>query len=151
MNKAKFLLIFTITILALFTMFFLANPSYQKSIEAKFYYKTGVYDLAYLLSKEAFELDNYNKMATTIMTHSKLAMEYESYIKDSKKYTQEIKELLKQNSLSKSDKAKIKLISEIMVKRYQKLTPSVAIDKNLKQNARKIYENFRKILEKVDS
>ncbi len=149
-SKTKYIIIFTVGIITVFALFFVTNPSYQKSLEAKFYYKTGVYDLAYTLSREAFELDNYNKMAATIMTQSQLAMDYEKYIEEGKKYLNDIKNMLKQTSLSDANRTKIKLMAEIMVGKYKKLTPSVAIDKNLQQEAKKLYQNFRKILEKVN-
>jgi hypothetical protein len=72
-------------ILLFMIVFFVVNPSYEKSIEAKYYYEIGDYKEAQRLAKEAFSLDVYNRMSSTVMAQSAIAMEYLSYNRDAKK------------------------------------------------------------------
>jgi tRNA U34 5-carboxymethylaminomethyl modifying enzyme MnmG/GidA len=129
--------------------YFVLNPSYEKSLEAKYYYETGRYKEAYRLASEAFGLDAYNKMAATIMAQSQISMKYETYIQEAKRYLEEINEMVSQGSLSDAQRAKIKMMSEIMVDSYKKLAPSVVTDEDLVNEARIYYESFEKLLEKV--
>jgi tetratricopeptide (TPR) repeat protein len=130
-------------------IYFVLNPSYEKSLEAKYYYETGNYKEAYKLASEAFELDAYNKMAATIMAQSQISMKYEAYIQDAKRYLEEINEMVSEGNLSDAQRAKIKMMSEIMVDSYKKLAPSVVTDEDLVNEARIYYESFEKLLEKV--
>lgn len=131
-------------------LFFLTNPSYEKSLEAKYYYEMGDYNEAYKLANEAFALDVYNRMASTIMAQSKTSMKYEKYIKDAKNYLREINDIIKQDTIDAAQRSKIKLMSEVMVDSYIKLAPSVVTDKALVDEAARYHEQFEKILEKVD-
>jgi tRNA U34 5-carboxymethylaminomethyl modifying enzyme MnmG/GidA len=130
-------------------IYFMLNPSYQKSLEAKFYYETGNYKEAYRLANEAFHMDVYNRMAATIMAQSQTSMKYESYINQAKEYLQQINAIVSQESLSDADRAKIKMMSQIMVESYKKLAPSVVTDSALVDEARNYYQYFEKLLEKV--
>jgi tetratricopeptide (TPR) repeat protein len=130
-------------------IYFILNPSYQKSLEAKFYYETGNYKEAYRLANEAFSMDIYNRMASTIMTQSQTSMKYEAYIKEAKEYLAKINEIVSKDSVSESDRAKIRMMSQIMVESYKKLAPSVVTDEKLVKEAREYYKNFEQLLEKV--
>ena len=136
-------------ILALMAGYFLLNPSYEKSIEAKYYYKMGEYDRAYTLASEAFSLDVYNRMASTIMAQSTTSLKYVKYIEEGKKYLATINTMAKQENLSDADRAKIKMMSEIMVDSFVKLAPSIITDKELVSHATKYHDDFGKLLEKV--
>jgi len=131
-------------------IYFLINPSYEKSLEAKYYYEMGNYEKAYELANEAFSIDVYNRMASTIMAQSKTSMKYQKYIDQAKKYLSEINEIISQDNISESDRAKIKMMSEIVVDSYSKLAPSVITDKALVKEAAQYYKNFEQILEKVN-
>ena len=131
-------------------LYFLINPSYQRSVQAKYYYEIGEYKEAHVLAKEAFGLDVYNRMASTVMAQSITALKYTKYIEDAKAYMLQINEIATHESISKSDKAKIKLICEIMVDSYAKLAPSVITDAGLIQETKEQYEKFEKLLEKVN-
>jgi len=135
--------------LALMLIYFLINPSYQKSIEAKYYYETGSYKEAYMLANEAFSIDVYNRMASTIMAQSKTSLRYVAYINDAKKYMKKIDAIAKHDILSDADKAKMKMICEIMIDSYIKLAPSVITDNSLVKESASYYKNFEKLLEKV--
>ena len=137
-------------ILAGMGLFFLTNPSYEKSLEAKYYYETGEYTHAYELAQEAFSLDVYNRMASTIMAQSKTAMKYEKYNKQAKEYLSQIKEMLSNDGITDEQRSRIKLMSQIMTEGYVKLAPSIVTDKKLVDTATQYHKEFEKILEKVD-
>ncbi len=130
--------------------YFLTHPSYDKSIRAKYYYEIGDYKQAYSLAKEAFSLDVYNRMASTVMAQSQTSLKYVSYIEMGKKYMQEIDEIATKEVISDADKAKIRLICEIMMSAYIKLAPSVVTDKELVRQTAKYHDSFEKLLEKVN-
>jgi len=149
--KAKILIPFTaFGLIVVMVIYFLINPSYEKSLEAKYYYETGNYEKAYELAKKAFSMDIYNRMAATIMAQSKRSLKYVKYVKQAKEYMQSINVIASKQNISDADRAKIKLMSEIMVDSYIKLAPSVIIDKALVKEAADYYKNFEKLLEKVN-
>jgi len=130
-------------------VYFIINPSYQKSIEAKYYFEIGEYKEAYELANEAFSMDVYNRMASTIMAQSTTSLKYVEYINQAKEYMVEINEIAKKESISDGDRAKIKIMSEIVVASYVKLAPSVITDTELVKEAATYHANFEKLLEKV--
>lgn len=150
MNIKNFSIFIAVFLIAFMALFFLTNPSYEKSLEAKYYYEMGDYAKAYDLASEAFSLDIYNRMASTIMAQSTTSMKYEKYIKDAKKYLFEINEMIAQDTITDAQRSKIKVMSEIMVESYVKLAPSVITNKTLVEEAASYYKQFEKILEKVD-
>jgi len=149
--KPKTLLI-SIAVFLLLVMggYFLTHPSYDKSIRAKYYYEIGDYKEAYNLAKEAFSLDVYNRMASTIMAQSQTSLKYVAYIEMGKKYMKEIDAIAAKESISDADKAKIRLICEIMMSGYVKLAPSVITDDKLIKQTAKYHDSFEKLFEKVD-
>ena len=138
--------VFTILIMA---VYFLVNPSYEKSIKAKYHFEMGEYTEAYSLAQEAFSIDVYNRMAATIMAQSKTSMRYVDYNKQARKYMSQIDEIALHENISEADKAKIRLICEIMIGSYTKLAPSIITDKELVQESAGYYHKFEKLLEKV--
>lgn len=146
------LLIPLLALLLLFIMgaYFIINPSYEKSIRAKYYYETGDYKEAYSLAKEAFAIDLYNRMAATIMTQSQTSLKYVDYIQDAKNYMKVIDEIAFHESISDADKAKIKMICNIMISAYIKLAPSVITDEELVKEAARYYDKFEQLLEKIN-
>jgi len=130
-------------------IYVLVNPSYQKSIEAKYYYEIGDYKEAYALANEAFSMDVYNRMASTIMAQSLTSLKYVAYIKQAKEFMAEINAMAEGEIISEAQRAKIKLMSEIVVDSYSKLAPSVITDNELVKEAASYHENFEKLLEKV--
>ena len=130
--------------------YFVVNPSYEKSIQAKYYYEIGSYKDAYALASEAFSLDIYNRMASTIMAQSKTSLKYVDYIDTAKKYMQEINVIANHESVTDADKAKIKTMCAIMIGSYPKLAPSVITDVGLVEEAASYFKNFEQLLEKVD-
>ena len=149
--KAKILIPLTaLGLIVVMAVYFLINPSYEKSLEAKYYYEIGNYEKAYELANEAFSMDVYNRMASTIMAQSKTSLKYVKYVQQAKKYMQQINDIAAKQSISDADRAKIKLMSEVMVDSYVKLAPSVITDKALVQEAAQYHKSFEKLLEKVN-
>ena len=142
--------LFIITVVLFSSVYIVFNPSYQKSIQAKYYFEIGEYKEALALANEAFSLDVYNRMSSTIKAQSITALKYKSYNDDAKKYMKTINEMAKEDLISDANRAKIKLICEIMISSYIKLAPSVITDKNLVDESAKYYKNFEKLLDKVD-
>ena len=149
--KAKLLIPLTaLGLIVSMAIYFLINPSYEKSLEAKYYYETGSYEKAYELANEAFSMDVYNRMASTIMAQSKTSLKYVKYINQAKEYMRRINDIAAKQSISDADRAKIKMMSEIMTDSYVKLAPSVITDRALVQEAAAYHKNFEQLLEKVN-
>jgi hypothetical protein len=130
-------------------VYFIVNPSYRKSIEAKYYFEMGDYKEAYMLANEAFSEDVYNRMASTIMAQSKTSLKYVAYIGEAKSYMKEINLLVEADTISDASRAKIKMMATIMVDSYPKLAPSVITDKALVDEAAQYFKKFEQLLEKV--
>jgi len=140
-----FLLVF------LMALYFLINPSYEKSLKAKYYYEIGEYKEALFYAKEAFSMDIYNRMASTVMAQSITSLKYVSYNEDARAYMQDINKIATHEVISNADRAKIRTICEIMISSYIKLAPSVVTDKRLVNQAAKYHKDFEKLLEKVNN
>ncbi len=125
--------------------FFLFSNSYSNSLKARFYYTIGEYNKAYNLSREVYLKNSYNTMALTIMTQSKIAISYKNYIKEAKTYLKEIEKIGDLKHISKKDLIKIKMICEIMMGKYKNLKPSVLGNKELSDQAAKLYKKFENI------
>ena len=139
-----------LTIIFTIAYFFL-NPSYERSLEAKFYYTIGDYRQAQELATEAFEMNQYNRMASTIMTQSQTAMKFVNYIDESKKYMAEIAKIASGNGVSSSDRAKVKMICEIMIASHVKITSTVLTDKDLVIEAQNYRDKFQKLHDEITS
>jgi len=150
MNSKYFFPITAFVLVIIMVIYFLSHPSYEKSLEAKYYYEMGEYNKAYKSANEAFSMDLYNRMAATVMAQSKTALKYVKYIDEAKKYMIDINQIANKTTISDADRAKIKMMSEIVVDSYTKLAPSVMTNKSLVNEARKYHDNFEKLLEKVN-
>ena len=150
MNSKLMIPIIALSLILFMGIYFLVNPSYEKSIRAKFYFETGDYKQALSLSKEAFSLDVYNRMAATVMAQSITSVKYVKYIESAKEYMKQINEIATHEFISDSDKAKIKMICEIMLGTYVKLAPSVITDTKLVEDSAMYHQKFEKLLEKVN-
>lgn len=150
MRSKYFVTLLALLIASIMALSFLINPSYEKSLKAKYYYETGEYKEAYALAKEAFDIDIYNRMAATVMAQSQIALKYYNYIEDAKKYMVEIDKIALHKNVTDGDRAKIKMICNIMIDAYVKLAPSIITDDVLVKEAAEYYENFEKLLEKVN-
>lgn len=148
--QSKFLFpLIALGIVLFMAVYFIINPSYQKSIQAKYYFEIAEYKEAYSLASEAFSLDVYNRMASTIMAQSKTSVLYVEYINQAEEYMLEINKIAKKEKISTADRARIKIMSEIVVDSYVKLAPSVLTNKDLVKNATNHHDEFEKLLDKV--
>lgn len=147
--KVKSFFLIAFVFLASMLGYFLLNPSYEKSLEAKYYYEIKEYSQAYLLAKEAYKQDNYNKMASTIMTQSTYSLRYITYIQEAKKYIELIESMTEDGDIDKQERAKIRVIAKIMLDSYKKLAPSVVVDENLINQAKQYYDKFSKLYQKA--
>ncbi|MBU1928037.1 hypothetical protein KKG77_03460 [bacterium] len=149
MNTKTVLALVALSLVSVMGLYVLVNPSYQKSIQAKYFYETGNYKEALTLAKEAFSIDVYNRMASTVMAQSITALKYVSYIDMGKKYMEEINLIAAHENISDADKAKIRVMCEIMNAEYVKLAPSVITDEALVKETAEYNQKFEKLLEKV--
>jgi len=131
-------------------IYFIVNPSYEKSIEAKYHYEMGDYKEAYELANEAFAMDVYNRMASTVMAQSKTSLKYVEYINQAKDFMAQINAMASEDNISDGQRAKIRVMSQIVVDSYVKLAPSVITDNDLVKEAAEYHRNFEKLLEKVN-
>jgi len=151
MSYKLFWLLGSFLLLLAIVVYMIMNPSYEKSFEAKYFYSLGRYDKSLSLAKEAFALNNYNRMASTIMAQSKIALEYKQYIQQAKTYLSEINLLVRKEDISDADKARMRMMSQIVIQGYIKISPSVVTDKNLVKEAAHYRDEFVKIHEKISS
>ncbi len=139
------------TVVVLLVIFFVGfSDSYKYSVEAKVKYTLGDYKDAIKLAQKAFELDPYNKMAFSILAQSKISIKFLDYINDAEDYLQKINYISKKNKVTDRDKIKIRMMTEVMIGRFEKLTPTVLTDKKLYQKSKKLYEEFVQIHENLD-
>ncbi len=155
MKQGKIWLAIGAGFLAVMVLYFALNPSYERSIQAKFYYAIGEYKEAHTLATEAFELDSYNRMAATIMTQSQTALVFVAYIDEAKKYLREISTIAESKSITNADKAKMRLMSEIMIGSFVKIDPikrdgrALLLDKGLIDEAKMYHQQFVELHEKL--
>ena len=115
MGSKLMIIIVAFSMILLMAIYFIVNPSYEKSIRSKYYFEMGEYNQALVLAKEAFALDVYNRMASTVMAQSITSLKYVKYIEMGKDYSGQIDEIAAQEFISGADKAKIRLMCNIMI------------------------------------
>ncbi len=148
LSKIK-LIIFVVFLLGGSVYFFSSNLSYQNSIQARVYYFLGNYNSAYELAKKAYEQDKYNKMANTVMTQSKIAKEYESYIEEGNRYLKKIDEISSKKDYNEADKTRVKMMCEIMIESYKNLSPSTMTEESLLKKSQKMQKKFIQLYEEL--
>ncbi len=155
MKQVNFWLLVVFGLLAVMVIYFSFNPSYQRSIEAKYHYLTADYSQAHTLASEAFDLDRYNRMAATVMTQSKTALKFVDYIDESKKYLTQISKIAEGASISGPDRVKMKMMCEIMMESYVKISPikrdgrALLLDDDLLDEARQYHQQFVDLYDQI--
>jgi hypothetical protein len=139
------LIVFTVALLFGAYFYFSKSSSYQKSFQAKIYYSLNNYDEAFKLSKEAYEEDHYNKMAFNIFTQSKISKAYVDYIKEGKSYLEKISAISSRRNLTPADTSRIRLMCEVMIEKYQFISPTRLTNPELVEEARVTYDKFEKL------
>lgn len=138
-TKIAFILVFLVACISVY-FYYKFDRSYILSTEAKKYYKLGEYKEAYELAKKAYDENQYNRMAFTLVVHSKKSLEWQKYIEETRGYLNIIEEISHHGSLSKSDKNRIKMICEISIENYLKLNKdSMLINSSLAEEAKELY------------
>ncbi|MBN2896071.1 MAG: hypothetical protein JXK05_09310 [Campylobacterales bacterium] len=141
--------VFIAGVVALSLGYFLFNPSYERSLEAKFYYTIGSYAEAERLAKEAFALNPYNRMASTVMVQSQTALRFVRYIEESKRYLDEISKIAASSPIGDAQRAKVRMMCEIMMAQFEKISATVVTDRSLVDEASAYHEKFRLLHDKV--
>jgi hypothetical protein len=145
----KFILIPLILLIGV-VLYFTFNISYQKSIEAKFYFSIGEYTTAYILADEALKIREYNNMAFSIKTKSSLVIEFINFNQESKEFFIKIDKIIySYNVVPRPEKIRIKMICEIMLEKYKKLSFSLVEDEDIKEKAKYNFTKFDTIYKKV--
>ncbi len=143
---SKFVLVIAaIIFLILSSFYFIYDSSYQNSFEARFYYFIGNYSKAREFAKIAYDKDQYNKMAFTVLTQSEIAMKYVNYIESGNKYFEQINAISSKKEYKNADKIKIKMMCEIMMGEYKNLPSSKLINKELEKNAKEMDMKFKQL------
>ena len=142
--KNKLSIFIAIFLIILFGLFFYSDNSYKLALEAKFLYENKEYEKALNLSQKALDIDIYNKMANTILNQSKAAIKFSLYIKNGKEYLERIKKM-SQNSVSKADSERIKMMCDVMIEDFDDLKNSALLDNELKNEALNTKEIFVKL------
>jgi len=148
MSKRVFLLFFTLAIALLF-VFLVLNPSYRKSVEARFLLFNEEYEDALRLAKEGYVLDPYNKMSISVINSAAGAIEYISYIEQSKEYLNSIILIANSKTISDEDRKRVRMMCEYMIERYDILRNTRTADIGLRTEAKEQYEKFKEIYEEV--
>ena len=143
------LLIVSFTFLSLSGFYFFTDSSYQDSFEARFYYLIGNYKKAYNFAKKSYDKDPYNKMAFTVLTQSKIATQYVDYTKTGNEYLSRIDKISSKKEYSDADKVRIKLMCEIMLGDYKKLSPTKLTNAELVKDARKLNDKFEQLYKEL--
>ena len=136
------LIIFVAVVLSASIYYFSTNPSYQDSIQARVYYYLGNYSEAYKFAKRAYVEDSYNKMANTIMVQSAIAKEYEEYIGQGSSYLKKIREISAKKDYNEADRARIRMMCDIMINSFDNITYSDLIQKSLVKRTRETKNEF---------
>jgi len=148
LSKIK-LILFVLVILGGSAYYFATNSSYQNSIQARVYYFMGNYQEAYKLAKKALDENSYNKMASTVMTQSKIAKNYEAYIEQGNNFLQKIDEMSSKKDFTRADRARIKIMCEIMIESYKNLAPSTLTKSSLIESSKKMQKKFLQLYEEL--
>jgi len=125
------------------------NPSYKLSIEAKYFYTMGEYDMAYRLADQSLKLSEYNTMAFYVKTRSKLTLEVINFNKEAQEFEDRIRNILKKGSISRYNKLRSKMMSDIIISKYIHLSLPMVEDEEVKNLALKNVKKFKKINSQV--
>ncbi len=123
-------------------VYFYLHPSYKLSLEAKVYYSIGDYDSALETAQKAYEQNEYNRMAFTVLVQSKNAKKFLEFIRMAKEYYAKIETISQKETISNADRQKIKMLTQIVLESYKRLNATRLTDEVLVEDAKKYYENF---------
>ena len=137
-TKIGFILLLILLTVAVY-FYYIFDKSYMLSSEAKRYYLAEDYKEASELAQKAYDLNQYNRMAFTVLVQSKESMKWRKYIDETTKYLSFIEEVSYKKKIGKSDLTRIKMICEIATANYEKLNQNnMMINSELKKEARRL-------------
>lgn len=142
-SRVLAVLIFVIFSLGML-FFFYTNESYELSFKARFYYSISNYEKAYELSKKAAELDWKNKMASSVLIRSEVALRYENYIKQGEEYMAKIR-ALSAVGIGRADKERIGLMCDIMQTQFDMLGAKGHAPDDLLELAKRSKDSFARL------
>jgi len=129
--------------------YFSFSSSYQKSLQARWYYSTGDYEYALKMADEALKMEPYNRMAMTVVTQSRTAMKFVRYNSQAKEYLDKIETIVSKKTIEKSDKIRIKFMCDVMIEQYPYLVATVLTDKSLKEESHTYFLQFKQLHAKI--
>jgi len=130
--------------------YFLSNPSYMKSFEAKYYFYQQDFNRSLRLAKEAYKEDNYNQMAFTMLVQSTESLKWVKFINESREYLTKAKQISSKLHITNADRIEIRFMSEIVFDSYSKLNKKNSfIDDGIKNKAKYINDQLRKIYDEM--
>lgn len=147
LSKAISVIVATLIIVAGW-LYLETSESYQSSFKAKFYQSIGNYELAHELSQRALELDMYNKQAHAILAQSQNALIIKDYVKQGEEYLAKIR-TLSQSTASAGELERVKLMCEIIINEWERISKIKTEDSELSEQAHKIYENFSRLYKEL--
>ena len=148
--KAKLYIFIIAALFALVSLWYFSfSGSYQKSLQARWYYFTGEYEYALKLADEALKAEPYNRMAMTVVTQSRIAMKFVRYNNQAKEYLEKIETIASKESIEKKDKIRIKFMCDVMIEQYPYLVATVLPDEALKKESHNFFLQFKQLHEKI--
>jgi hypothetical protein len=148
-TKIALILLLLVLILAVY-FYFIFDKSYMLSSEAKRYYAAEEYEEASELAQKAYDLNQYNRMAFTILVQSEESLKWRKYIDETSKYLAFIEEVSYKKKIERSDLLRIKIICEIAVANHEKLNQNnMLINPELKKEANRINREITSIRAKL--
>ena len=148
-TKITFLLLVLAAIISVY-LYYAFDRSYLLSTEAKKQYNQGAYKEAIELAQEAYDLNNYNRMAFTILVQSQESLKWKRYIEETTKYLAFIEKISYQEEVTKADMLRIKMIVEVSTAGYAKLDQNNRlIRQELKDEARTLHQKITVIHNKL--
>lgn len=143
-NKILAVLIFIfISLFGLF--FFFTSESYKLSFKSGFYYSISNYQQSYDLALKAYKLDWKNKMASSLLVRSDIALNYEKYINQGEEYLSRIRGI-SAIGVDKTDKKRIELMCDIMIEQFKELHPKkIYTTDELFESAKNMQDNFKRL------
>lgn len=144
MTRRLTIIIPSLLVLLLATLIFF-NKSYQKSIYANYLFINGEYDEALRVAQESYILDPYNKMAKSIATKASAYKAYSEYIDLANRYLEKIVAIANRSPITMDERIEAKLMSEVVITRYEILIKTHHMEGELKDRAEELYKKFKEI------
>lgn len=144
MSNIKFFLLIIIFSIGIY-IYFKFNESYELSLKARFYYAIEDYNKTYELSEQALKIREYNTMAFHLSNRAKASINIIDFIEESKNFEVITRAILEKEIQTKGEIAKIKMMCEIILSKYENLNKKFVEDNELLKLAEYYYLKFKKL------